>query len=347
LTPVVLTLTGETAHDRSAIEHAAEVLRGGGLVAFPTETVYGLGALARSPEAVAAIFAAKGRPSTDPLIVHVLADWPLDEIFDLADPVPGLRNGADDELTDELIAAHWPGPLTIVRDKHHSIPDIVTAGGSTVAVRAPAHPVAQALLAAVGEPIAAPSANRFSYISATTAAHVVADLGDAVDVVIDGGPATAGIESTVVRIDGDVLIVLRHGALGIDALTAAIDRGVDVVVPAPDSATDQSPGRLVRHYAPATTAVACPAGVTPPADLDGPVCYVGYHDDLPALPSDWMVRDLGSIEDLDAVAVGLYTALRELDDGAFATLVLQLTGRGGLGAAIDDRLRRSASGRVL
>ncbi|MFN3218295.1 MAG: L-threonylcarbamoyladenylate synthase [Acidimicrobiales bacterium] len=344
---MVLTLTGETAHDRSAIEHAADVLRGGGLVAFPTETVYGLGALARSPEAVAGIFAAKGRPSTDPLIVHVLADWPLDEIFDLADPVPGLGNGADDELTDELIAAHWPGPLTIVRDKHHSIPDIVTAGGSTVAVRAPAHPVAQALLAAVGEPIAAPSANRFSYISATTAAHVVADLGDAVDLVLDGGPATAGIESTVVRIDGDVLIVLRHGALGIDALTAAIDRGVDVVVPAPDTATDQSPGRLVRHYAPATAAVACPAGTTPPDDLDRPVCYVGYHDALPPLPSHWAFRDLGPIEDLDAVAAGLYTALRELDDGAFATLVLQLTGRDGLGAAIDDRLRRSASGRVL
>lgn len=346
---MVLTLTGETAHDRSAIEHAADVLRGGGLVAFPTETVYGLGALARSPEAVARIFAAKGRPSTDPLIVHVLADWPLDEVFDLADPglVDGLGNGADDELTDELIAAHWPGPLTIVRDKHHSIPDIVTAGGSTVAVRAPAHPVAQALLAAVGEPIAAPSANRFSYISATTAAHVVADLGDAVDIVLDGGPATAGIESTVVRIDGDVLIVLRHGALGIDALTAALDRGVDVVVPAPDSATDQSPGRLVRHYAPATTAVACPAATTPPDDLDGPVCYVGYHDAMPALPSEWTVRDLGSIEALDAVAAGLYTALRELDDGTFTTLVLQLTGRDGIGAAIDDRLRRSASGRVL
>ncbi len=343
----VLTLTGEPSHDRSAIEHAADVLRGGGLVAFPTETVYGLGALARSPDAVARIFDAKGRPSTDPLIVHVLAHWPLDDLFDLDHHAPGLGRTADDDLCDELIAAHWPGPLTIVRDKHPSVPDIVTAGGATVAVRAPAHPVAQALLEAVGEPIAAPSANRFSYISATTAAHVVADLGSAVDVVLDGGPATAGIESTVVRIDGDVVIVLRHGALSIDAITGAIDRGVDVVVPAPEEASGESPGRLVRHYAPATTALACPAGTDPPTDLEAPVCYVGYGDALPSLPPTWAVRDLGSIDHLEMVAAGLYTALRELDHDGFSTLVLQLTGRSGLGAAIDDRLRRSASGRSV
>jgi len=340
LTPVVHTLTGNEAADANAIAHAADILRSGGLVGFPTETVYGLGALARSPEAVARIFAAKGRPATDPLIVHVLADWPLDEVFAPADALTQT-------VTDELIAAHWPGPLTLVRAKHPSIPDIVTAEGPTVAVRAPAHPVAQALLAAVGEPIAAPSANRFSYISATTAAHVVADLGDSVDLVLDGGPATAGIESTVVRIAGDALIVLRHGALGIDAITAAVERGVDVVEPAATEAPTASPGRLVRHYAPATAAFACPVGVTPPTDLDGPVCYVGYRDALPDLPDSWALRDLGCIDDLDAVAAGLYAALRELDQAGHATLVLQLTGRSGLGAAIDDRLRRSASGRVL
>lgn len=334
------TATPDPVGDGAAIAEAAAVLRTRGLVAFPTETVYGLGAIARSPEAVARIFAAKGRPADDPLIVHVLPDWPLDTVVAAVSPVFAA-----------LAAAHWPGPLTLVAPKHPSIPGIVTADGPTVAVRAPAHPVAAALLAAVGEPVAAPSANRFSYVSATTAQHVVDDLGDAVDVVLDGGPATAGIESTVVAVepgdDGERLVVLRHGALAVEDLTVELGIGVDVVDPDPDTRLAQSPGRLVRHYSPGTTTLACPAGATPPSDLPGRVCHLACDDDRAAVPGRWERRDLGSVAALDAVARDLYATLRAVDREGFDTIVVQLTGRGGLGAAIDDRLRRAASGRLL
>ena len=223
------------------LAHAASVIRRGGLVAFPTETVYGLGANALDAAAVARIFAAKGRPSFNPLIVHVPAvaqaqelvtDWP--------------------EVAEQLARAFWPGPLTLVLGKRDVVPDIVTAGLANVAVRVPSHPIALALLRAARRPIAAPSANRYTRLSPTTAAHVAASLGDAVDLVIDGGPTTVGIESTVVDVTGPVPRLLRPGMLGLDALRAVVGEvAPPVAAPAvDDEAPRPSPGMTARHYAP-------------------------------------------------------------------------------------------------
>lgn len=337
-----LVLTGDPASDDELIARAARVLRSDGLVAFPTETVYGLGGLARSEVAVRRIFEAKGRPSTDPLIVHVAPDWPLDEVVATADP-----------LVDRLRRTWWPGPLTLVVPKHPSIPDLVTAGLDTVAVRAPAHPIARALLAATGQPVAAPSANRFSYVSATTAQHVIDDLGDACDVVLDAGPATAGIESTVVAVADDRLTVLRHGAIPVDELRSVLGDDVHILdgtgpsPTVPDDAPASSPGRLVRHYSPTTETLACEPGFVPERP-DGSVCFLGYADRPVVLPPGWTLRVLGRLDDLGEVARVLYSVLREIDRAGHDTIVIELTGLAvGLGRALDDRIRRAASGRVL
>jgi L-threonylcarbamoyladenylate synthase len=324
-----LRLSGDPSADAHAIQTAAAVLRGGGLVAFPTETVYGLGALALEEAAVARIFAAKGRPHTDPLIVHVLESWPRAEVSLGEDPV-----------VDALIAAHWPGPLTVVVPKQPRVPDLVTAGLDHVGLRAPSHPTARALLAATGAPIAAPSANRFSYVSATTADHVIEDLGDAVDVVLDGGPTPGGLESTVVRLDGSRLVVLRHGAVTIDALAASVPAGVSIEETAGEQSA--SPGRLLRHYSPTTrTWVSTGEGLLS-ATLDGRVAYFGYRDRPRRLPPGWVGLVLGAAADLDGVGRELFALLRAADRHGYDHLVIELTGASGLGRAIDDRIRRAA-----
>jgi L-threonylcarbamoyladenylate synthase len=228
------------APDAAELEPAAEALRGGGLVAFPTETVYGLGANALDPNAVARIFAAKGRPDYNPLIVHaadaeaaraLAAEWPV--------------------AAERLAAAFWPGPLTLILPKAAHVPDAVTAGLPNVAIRVPGHPVARALLAAAGIPVAAPSANRSTAVSPTTADHVVRGLGDAVDVVVDGGPCTLGIESTVVTLVSATPTILRPGSITQEEISEVIG-----VVLMAGGAKEQpgaalpSPGRMERHYAP-------------------------------------------------------------------------------------------------
>lgn len=227
--------------DAEIVRRAGDVLRRGGLVAFPTETVYGLGANALDANAVAKIFSAKGRPSFDPLIVHVLnaaaarsvaREWP--------------------ETAERLAAAFWPGPLTLVLPKRPVVPDIVTAGLDTVAVRVPSHPVARAILEAASVPVAAPSANRFTAVSPTRAEHVARALGDRVDLIIDGGPTTVGIESTVVDVSGERLRVLRPGMITVPELAAAVG-SLDIAVArddGSDTAPRPSPGMLNRHYAP-------------------------------------------------------------------------------------------------
>src|SRR5690606_35348665 len=263
------TLVVDPQHpDRETLAVAAAVITAGGLVAFPTETVYGLGALALDPVAALRIFAAKGRPADDPLIVHVLAEWDLGRVF--ADPNDTVR---------ELTSRHWPGPLTVVAEKHPAVPDIVTAGLSTVAVRAPSHPVATLLLELVGAPIAAPSANRFSYVSPTTAAHVAADLGDDIELLVDGGPASIGIESTIVGVEGDRLTLLRPGSVVLEGLEA--DHAAPVSV---------APGRLDVHYSPHTPTRWLEAGGRVPAEGRGVV--IGY-DDSPAPPPGWQLVRLG------------------------------------------------------
>jgi L-threonylcarbamoyladenylate synthase len=228
------------APDAAELEPAAEALRGGGLVAFPTETVYGLGANALESDAVARIFAAKGRPDYNPLIVHaadaeaaraLAAEWPV--------------------AAERLAAAFWPGPLTLIVPKAAHVPDAVTAGLPNVAIRVPGHPVAQALLAAAGIPVAAPSANRSGEVSPTTADHVVRSLGDALDYVVDGGPCTLGIESTVVSLASATPTILRPGSVTQEELSEVL--GVVLIAGGPKEqpgAALPSPGLMDRHYAP-------------------------------------------------------------------------------------------------
>jgi L-threonylcarbamoyladenylate synthase len=238
-----------TSPDPAVIADAAARIRRGDLVAFPTETVYGLGANALDPEAVARIYAAKGRPAWNPVIAHV-ADVAAARALSRAWPASA----------EKLAAAFWPGPLTLVVPKAAHVPDVATAGLDAVGVRVPAHPVALALLAAAGVPVAAPSANRFTQVSPTTAAHVVQALGDNVPLVLDGGPCAVGIESTVVDCTGDAVVILRPGMLGRESLEAALaGTGIPVevakrsAVPHDAAAVadaPRAPGMVDRHYAP-------------------------------------------------------------------------------------------------
>jgi L-threonylcarbamoyladenylate synthase len=316
----MLTITVDARNpDRQKLREAAEVLLAGGLVAFPTETVYGLGALALDPEAVLRIFEAKGRPADDPVIVHVRPEWDLSTVF--AEVTEPIRR---------LVDAYWPGALTIVGPKHPGVPDIVTSGLPTVAVRAPSHPVAAALLELVGVPVAAPSANRFSYVSPTTAIHVASDLGGVIDVLVDGGPTPIGIESTIVRVDGDRLSLLRPGSVVIP--------GIEIDAHAPSSI---APGRLDVHYSPTTPTRALAAGS--PLRTEGPGVFIGYDDSIPP-PSGWRFVSLGDRRDLGAVARRLYEVLRAADAERPLVIAVEFTGVDGLGAALDDRIRRAAGG---
>jgi L-threonylcarbamoyladenylate synthase len=316
------------------IDHAARVLGDGGLVAFPTETVYGLGADAASPTAVRKIFAAKRRPAGHPLIVHLAPGADLDA---WAVDVPGAARA--------LAARFWPGPLTIILRRGPAIAPEVTGGGATVGLRTPAHPVAQALLAAFGGAIAAPSANRHGQVSPTTADHVVADLGDDVDYVLDGGPCEVGVESTIVDLSGGAAALLRPGAIA----AADLERALGAPLTPPGDAAPRAPGTLPSHYAPRARVIA-----VDPADLASAIAAAAPADrvaalglaaalDAAALP-DGVVR-AALPDDLDAAARGLYAALRELDASGVDVIVAALPAEHGVGAAIADRLRRAAGPR--
>lgn len=306
--------------DPVVIRRAADALLAGELVAFPTETVYGLGALALDPAAAAKIFVAKGRPQDNPLIVHVL---------DVA--AARALSSAFPAAAEALAAAFWPGPLTLVVPRAASVPDIVTAGGDTVALRVPSHPIARALLAAVGRPIAAPSANRSTEVSPTLAEHVVRSLGDRVSIVLDGGPCDVGLESAVVDVTGDLARVLRPGTIGRDAIAR--------VVPVSDEATAagpvRSPGLAHRHYSPrAKVVVVDSAAVLATLDdardrgLRAVLLGLGRGD--AALPSEPA-----------AYAAGLYAALHALDTGC-DLIVIERPPEGAAWEAAHDRLRRAA-----
>src|SRR5215216_819025 len=228
------------APEPGVIERAAAILKRGGLVAFPTETVYGLGANALDEAAVLGIFAAKRRALDDPLIVHLAS---VDDLPTIVTEIPPVAHA--------LAERFWPGPLTLVLPKRPIVPDAATAGLPTVAVRVPSHPVAQALIRAAGRPIAAPSANLFTRASATTAAHVVEDLGDRVDLILDGGPTPHGIESTVVTVSDREVRLLRPGATTPEALAEALSE-LDPPVPLLLGAVGKtaSPGLMAKHYSP-------------------------------------------------------------------------------------------------
>ena len=314
------------------ITRAVEILRGGGLVAFPTETVYGLGADASNPAAVARIFEAKGRPAAHPLIVHLssaatLPDW--------ASEVPPMAH--------VLADACWPGPLTIILRRGPRVPDAVTGGLDTVGLRVPAHPLALELLRAFGGGIAAPSANRFGSVSPTTAAHVRAALGDRVDLIIDGGPSHVGLESTIVDLSGDSPALLRPGGLPLEQLEALA--GVPIPLRHADQTTVRAPGMLASHYSPdARLLLVRPEDqAAKVAELRGRGYFVGVLAfERGGTIGEATVVDLGESE--EEAARHLYRAMRELDSAGCDVILAWPPEERGLGLAIADRLRRAAAG---
>jgi L-threonylcarbamoyladenylate synthase len=308
----------------AAIERAARLIRAGELVAFPTETVYGLGGDATNDAAVARIFAAKGRPRFNPLIIHV----------------PGLAEAEALALFDERarVAARrfWPGPLSLVlpRGPECSLSLLASAGLDTVALRAPAHPVAQALLRAADRPIAAPSANRSGRISPTAAVHVAAELGDRVSLILDGGPCAVGVESTVLDLTGPTPALLRPGGITLEQLTA-IFGPLEMAAAGEDA--PRAPGRLASHYAP---------GLTLRLDATGArrgEALLAFGPD--ALPGFAEVLFLSRSGDLAEAAANLFAMLHRLDRPEFTGIAAMPIPESGLGRAINDRLRRAAAPR--
>lgn len=318
--------------DAAAIARAAEVLRRGGLVAFPTETVYGLGARADDEAAVRSVFAAKGRPSFNPLIAHVAS---VEAAMRLVSAWPAAA---------ALLARRfWPGPLTLVLPRGvGGVADAVTGGGPTVAVRVPSHPVARALLAAVDFAVAAPSANRYQQLSPTTAAHVVKGLEGRVDLVLDGGPTTHGIESTVVDLSGDPPRLLRPGSLAHDVLRTEIASLVIVEAPAEETGEAlPSPGMVRRHYAPRATLVRVPSERLEEAARGGGLVGVVRRQGGAAVAGDGLVaRTLPA--DAEGYARGLFAVLHALDDLGCARIVVEEVPEGAAWDGVRDRLSRAA-----
>lgn len=354
--------------DAGAIARAAELLRAGKLVAFPTETVYGLGANALSPDAVARIFEAKGRPANNPVIVHVAevaearaltSDWP--------------------EIADRLAAVFWPGPLTLVLPRSDRIPDIVTAGGPTVALRIPSHPVALALLRAAGIPIAAPSANRSMLLSPTTAEHVLQSLEGRIDALLDGGPTTGGIESTVILLTGERPRLLRPGLISpaqIEAIVGPIDRNGPSNDQNPEleegtatrnsggESTDDgaepkgedrsaealaSPGMMARHYAPRAPLEVSGDGELRVRQQLKEGHKVGWLTRSRNAPIADMPARLVRLEmppDAPGYAARLYAALHSLDDQGVTRIVADKLPPTDEWLALRDRLRRASTPEV-
>jgi L-threonylcarbamoyladenylate synthase len=320
------------ARDHDAIGEAARVLAAGGLVAFPTETVYGLGADATNAAAVAKLYAAKGRPAFNPLIAHVgeLAAAQALAVFDAS--------------AERLAAAFWPGPLTLVLPKNSDCPvaELATAGLDTIAVRLPAHPIARALIARLGKPVVAPSANRSGHVSPTTADHVMADLADRIDLVLDGGAAPVGLESTILAcLDGGVTL-LRPGGLPRNAIERVLGHSVREAPVA--AGTDEemllAPGMLASHYAPRTSLRLDALAVEPGEALlaFGPHLVSGATQAVRTL-------NLSAPGDLVEAAANLYSHLRELDRAGARTIAVAPIPHEGLGEAINDRLARAAAPR--
>jgi L-threonylcarbamoyladenylate synthase len=323
--------------EAGAIAEAARVLRAGGLVAFPTETVYGLGALALDGRALARVYAAKGRPPHHPLIAHVATP---EQARALARSWP--------TTAARLASALWPGPLTLVVDRAPHVPGAIAGGASSIAVRVPSHPVALALIAALGEAVAAPSANRYQGLSPTTAMHVMKQLGDRVDLVLDGGPCDAGIESTVVDARVEPPRVLRPGALGIATLLAIVP---DLRAQPEDAAAAEmraSPGLDARHYAPRaplhvapTPELALSMARTLCAKEGKPAGLVVREPPAGALQSGLVLRVLPS-EAIDYARL-LFAALHDLDDEGVCAIVVQAVPDDAAWWAVADRLARGST----
>jgi L-threonylcarbamoyladenylate synthase len=320
----------------ASIAEAAALICAGKLVAFPTETVYGLGANALDAAAVAGIFVAKGRPATNPLIVHV-ADALMARQLVTAWP----------EVAQQLADALWPGPLTLVLPKHSSVPDCVTAGLPAVGVRVPAHPVALALIRAAGRPIAAPSANPYMGVSPTTAQHVLAGLAGGVDLILDGGPATVGLESTVLDLTRGVPTVLRLGGVSLASLRALLPEVDFAPQVADDEVARVSPGLARRHYAPrahvhlvAGTEAAWELATRLLSNGEGPLGVWLATDQRPAVEGLKIVLMPAQPA---AFAARLYAELHQADAQGWRHLVVALPSEVEAWAAVRDRLERAAT----
>jgi L-threonylcarbamoyladenylate synthase len=344
-------------HPESAIiERAAEMIRGGDVVVFPTETVYGLGADAMQPRALERIFAAKGRPFSDPLIVHIAEERWLERL-----------TTSISEQARRLAGVFWPGPLTMIFPRGAIVPLLATAGLETVAVRMPRHPVALALIRTAGTPIAAPSANRFMHISPTTAQHACADLHGRVPLILDAGPSEVGVESTVLDMCAPVPTILRPGGVSIEALRrilpdvqlAAAKHAAHAGSFTGDVAQYTSPGQMLTHYAPAIplllfdgSVTAMRAAMLAEAKRRGGqgerVGVLVADEDVPAFQeSGAVIHSLGKATDPQQVASSLFAGLRQLEGAAVQVILCRTFETHGLGLAIRDRLLKAAGGRVF
>jgi len=343
-----------------SIEYAARLLRAGEVVVFPTETVYGLGADAFQPAALERIFIAKERPHSDPLIVHIADEESL-ELLAIAIPEQARR----------LASAFWPGPLTLILPRGPRVPYLVTAGLETVAVRMPRHPVALALIRALGSPIAAPSANRFMHVSPTTAQHVLADLAGRVPLILDSGPCEVGVESTVLDLCAQKPVILRPGGISLEALRAVVpdvqpprQRKIieDALLKENEQATQrahQSPGQMLTHYAPAVPLLLYDGSVESMraailAELrqrqarGERVGVLVADEDLEAFKqSGATVYSLGNAAAPAQIASALFNGLRALEDAHVQVILCRNFADRGLGLAIRDRLLKAAGGRVI
>ncbi|WP_207420172.1 L-threonylcarbamoyladenylate synthase [Desertivirga brevis] len=313
------------------ISKAAKMLQQGEVVVIPTETVYGLAANIYDATAVRSIFELKGRPSNNPLIVHIKSFEVLSEV---------AKNIPDTAL--KLASHFWPGPLTLVLEKQDTILDVITAGGNTVAVRMPNHPIALNLLQETGFPLAAPSANPSNYISPTSAENVRKAFGERAPFILDGGPCQKGIESTVVGFKSDGVYLYRHGAITKEALEAALD-GVEIKTITHESASPASPGMLLKHYSPRAKLIHTADVKQHLLNVQGKqvgVLSFNTHYTHPAIAHQLILSPSGNLEE---AAQGLFNALYELDSKGLDIILAEVFPEEGLGLAINDRLGRAAA----
>lgn len=336
------------------LDHAAQVLKGGGLVAFPTETVYGLGANALDQKAVEGIYTAKGRPADNPLIVHIAE---TNIISELTSKIP--------DTAAKLIEACWPGPLTLLMPKSGRIPGIVTAGLDTVGLRMPSNPIALELIRRSGVPVAAPSANSSGRPSPTLAKHVIEDLSGKVDVIIDGGSTTVGLESTVLDITVDPPMILRPGGITYERLARIL--GAVRLDPAisPDgklSSPPRAPGMKYRHYAPKAMMLLIQGEPEPVADEIGRRAELYNHDGTnvgilvtdetaalyePVLHAYCKFISLGSRQNPETLAANLFKCLREFDENNVGVIMAEAPETAGIGQAVMNRMLKAAGGNII
>jgi L-threonylcarbamoyladenylate synthase len=312
------------------IERAAAFLRQGKLVAIPTETVYGLAGNALDLKSVSSIFETKNRPSFDPLILHVAS---LEQLSPFVSEFP--------EKLKQLAEAFWPGPLTVLLPRKASVPDLVTSGLGRVAVRVPNHPLTLALLAQLDFPLAAPSANPFGYISPTQAAHVAAQLGLQIPYILDGGACAVGLESTIVGMEGEQVVIYRLGGLELSEIESLVGQ---VTVQVHSTSNPSAPGQLASHYAPRKPIFLGNLTELVPQLIqqEKKVGVLSFSSHFPSLPADRQVI-LSATQDLKEAAQRLFMAMRLLDEGEAELIVAELVPEIGLGRAINDRLKRAAT----